>query len=249
MTVNEAQASRKPLRPDDRFFLCMALVAAVAVLVGFARSYFLVGAVFAPLPSALVHVHAVVFLSWIVLFATQISLVATRHVSLHRRLGTSAIALAALMIPLGLLTASARVARQLAHPGPDSMADVLDLYADPVFDILMFSVFVTLAFQNRSRPPVHKRLMLFATFSLLDAGFDRWSIFDPYPLWEVNLVCFVPLVLAVMAYDYWSAGAIPPVTLWSTVFLLTTQQVRHLFSQTVLWSRFAHFVAAHMPAF
>lgn len=243
---------RTPLvkvRPDDVFFLGMAAVAVVAVLIGFARSYFLAGMLFAPLPSLLVHIHAVVFLSWIALFVAQIALVTTQRVGTHQRLGLFGVALAGLMIVLGVLTATARVGRQLAHPGDETMADVLDLYADPLFDMLMFAVFVSAAFLNRSRPPVHKRLMLFATFSLLDAGFDRWHIFDPYPLWQVNLFCFVPLVVATLAYDKLSTGKIQAVTLWSSVFLLATQESRHFFSQTATWASVAHWAAAQMPRF
>jgi hypothetical protein len=243
------QASRGHLRSDDVFFLSMAVVAAIAVLIGFARTYFLAGMMLAPLPSLLVHIHAVAFLSWLALFAAQISLVATRQVSLHRRTGAFGFALAVLMVPLGLLTASARLARVLAHPGQDSIADVLDLYATPLFDMLMFSVFIYLAYRNRSRPAVHKRLILFGTFSLLDAGFDRWPIFDPYPLWQVNLICFVPLVLATMIYDRWSTGTIQRVTVWSAAFMLTTQELRHFISQTEPWAHFAYWVGAHVPPF
>jgi hypothetical protein len=249
MTVINWRASREHLRSDDVFFFCMAVVAAIAILVGFAHTYFLAGMMLAPLPSLLVHVHAVVFLTWIVLFATQISLIATRNVNLHQRVGAFGFALAAIMIPLGLLAASARLARQLAHPDQTSLADVLDLYAAPIFDMLMFSVFTYFAFRNRSRPTVHKRLILFATFSLLDAGFDRWSVFDPYPLWQVNLICFVPLVLATMVYDRWSTGIIQRVTIWSAAFLLTTQEIRHFISQTESWAHFAHGVAARVPPF
>lgn len=249
-TQMSARVLRTPLvkvRPDDVFFLGMASIAVIAVLIGFARSYFLAGMLFAPLPSVLVHIHAVAFLGWLVLFIAQIALVTTQRVRTHQRLGRLGVALAALMIVLGVLTATARVARQLAHPGEETMADVLDLYADPLFDMLMFVVFVSTAFVNRSHPPVHKRLMLFATFSLLDAGFDRWHIFDPYPLWQVNLVCFVPLVVATLAYDKFSTGRIQAVTLWSSVFLLATQEFRHFFSQTVAWASFSHWAAAQMP--
>lgn len=225
----------------------MAAVAVLAVLVGFARSYFLAGMLFAPLPSLLVHIHAVAFLSWIALFVVQISLVTTWRIGAHQRLGLFGFALAALMIVLGVLTATARVARQLAHPGEDTTADILDLYAAPLFDMLMFAVFISAALLNRTCPPRHKRLILFATFSLLDAGFDRWSIFDPYPLWQVNLFCFVPLVVATLAYDRLSTGKAQTVTLWSSAFLLATQESRHLFSQTAVWTNFAHWAAAQVP--
>jgi hypothetical protein len=63
MTVINWRASREHLRSDDVFFFCMAVVAVVAILVGFARTYFLAGMMLAPLPSLLMHIHAVVFLS------------------------------------------------------------------------------------------------------------------------------------------------------------------------------------------
>jgi hypothetical protein len=248
MAVTSTQA-RVHVRSDDWFFSGMAAVAAVAVGVGFARTYFLAGVFWAPLPNLLVHIHAVVFTSWILLLAAQISLVATRRVDIHRRLGLFGFALAALMIVLGVLTASDRLVRDSAHPGPDGIEGALDIYAVSIGDMLMFCTFVYLGYRNRLRPAVHKRLMIFATLSLLDAGFDRWPIFDPYPLWLVNLICFVPLVLLMMSYDRWALGRVQRVTLWSALFLLAAQQSRHLVSQTAAWYGLAAWLQHHMPHF
>jgi hypothetical protein len=239
---------RLGLRADDLFFSTMAAVALAVVLVGFARTYFLAGLFWATLPNLLVHIHAVVFTSWIALLITQVSLVTAQRVDLHRRLGQFGLALAGLMIVLGVLTASDRLVRDSAHPGPDGMEGVFDLYAVSIGGMLIFCIFAWLGYRNRFQPAVHKRLMLFATFSLLDAGFDRWPVFDPYPLWLVNLICFVPLVLLMMAYDGWSTGRVQRVTLWSTLFLLTAQQSRHLVSQTPAWQSFATWVRLHMPS-
>ena len=240
---------RLTIRADDLFFSAMAAVALVVVLVGFARTYFLAGLFRAPLPNLLVHIHAAAFTLWIVLLITQISLVTARRVDLHRWLGQLGVALAVLMVVLGVLTASDRLARQSANPGADSIEEANHLYAVSLADILMFGTFVYLGYRNRFRPVVHKRLMLFATFSLLDAAFDRWPVFDPYPLPLVNLVCFAPLVLLIISYDWWSTGRVQRVTLWSTLFLLTVQQGRHLLSQTAAWQSFALWVHLHMPSF
>ena len=103
----------------------------------------------------------------------------------------------------------------------------------PLADMLMFFTFAYLGFRNRTHPAVHKRLMLFATFALLDAGFDRWSIFDPYPLpGSVHVVCFLPLLAVLMAYDWWSTGKLQRVTLWASCFLVAVQQLRHPLSHT-----------------
>lgn len=71
----------------------MALLLLATVFVGFAPTYYLAGIVPAPesggviLPSAIVRAHAIVSTIWMLLFATQVSLVAAQRVHLHRRLG------------------------------------------------------------------------------------------------------------------------------------------------------------------
>ena len=190
-----ATATARPrlhFRNDNFFFSGMAAVALITVLVGFARTYFLAGLFRAPLPSLLVHIHGAVFTLWIILFITQISLVTARRVDFHRRLGVLGFVLAIVMIVLGMMTASASLARHVAQPGKGTVEEVRAFYAVPLGDMLMFSTFVYLGYRNRSQPAVHKRLMLFATLSLLDAGFDRWPVFYPYSLPVVNLIASHP---------------------------------------------------------
>ena len=237
------------LRYDNLFFSGMAAVALVAVLIGFARTYFLAGLLRAPLPNLLVHIHGAVFTLWIIFFIVQIALVTARGVDLHRRLGLLGFVLATLMILLGTVTASDRLARNVARPGTDAIEEVRAFYAVPLADMLMFSVFVYFGYHNRFQPAVHKRLMWFATLSLLDAGFDRWPVFDPYSLPVVNLICFTPLFLLMIGYDWWSKGKVQRVTIWSTIFMLFVQQSRHPLGHTAVWQNFAAWVAMHMPSF
>jgi len=240
---------RLHLRNDDVFFSAMAAVALIAVLVGFARTYFLAGLFRAPLPNLLVHIHGAAFTLWIILFIAQVSLVAARSVDLHSLLGVLGFVLAIVMILLGTVTASDRLARHVAHPGTETVEEVRSFYAVPLADILMFSTFVFFGYQNRLQPAVHKRLMWFATLSLLDAGFDRWPVFDPYSLPVVNLICFLPLLLLLIGYDWWSTGKVQLVSIWSAIFMLAAQQIRHTLGQTAVWQSFAAWVAMHMPSF
>ena len=126
---------RLTIRADDLFFSAMAAVALVVVLVGFARTYFLAGLFRAPLPNLLVHIHAAAFTLWIVLLITQISLVTARRVDLHRWLGQLGFALAVLMVVLGVLTASDRLARQSANPGADSIEEANQLGGHPALAV------------------------------------------------------------------------------------------------------------------
>ena len=237
------------LHYDNRFFASMAVVSLVVIFIGFARTYYLAGVFKAPLPNLLVHIHGVVFSLWILLFITQVSLVTVHRVDVHRRLGMFGFLLACLMVILGVLVATDRLARHAANPGTETVEEVRELYAIALADLLMFSTFVYFGFRNRTYPAVHKRLMLFATFALLDAGFDRWSIFDPYSLGLVNAVCFLPLVAALMAYDWWSAGRLQRVTLWASGFLVAVQQLRHPFSHTAAWQAFATWAQTHAISF
>ena len=138
-----ATATLRPrlyLRCNNLFFSGMAAVALFTVLVGFARTYFLAGLFRAPLPNLLVHIHGAAFTLWIILFITQISLVTARRVDLHRRLGLLGFVLAVVMILLGTVTASDRLARHVAQPGMDTTEEVRAFYSVPLADMLMFHV-------------------------------------------------------------------------------------------------------------
>jgi len=126
-----AARQRRKVRPDDLFFSGMAVVSLLAVLVGFARTYFLAGIFRAPLPNLLVHIHGAAFTLWIVLFVCQIGLVSVRRVALHRRIGLIGFVLAMVMIALGVLTASDRLARHSGAPVKETLEDVRAFYAVP----------------------------------------------------------------------------------------------------------------------
>jgi hypothetical protein len=55
-----AERMRRKVRADDLFFSGLAVVSLIAVLVGFARTYFLAGVFRAPLPNQLIHIHGAV---------------------------------------------------------------------------------------------------------------------------------------------------------------------------------------------
>ena len=60
----------------------------IIVLIGFSRTYYLKGWFGTPaLPGLLVHLHGIVMTSWVVLFVTQVSLVATGRTRTHQRPG------------------------------------------------------------------------------------------------------------------------------------------------------------------
>ena len=228
-----AARPRRTIRTDDMFFSGMAVVSLIAVLAGFARTYFLAGVFRAFLPNLLISRPRAVFTLWIILFVLQIGLVTTRRLGLHRRFGLVGLSLAALMVVLGLLAARDRLTRHVGEPGKDKQRTCVLSMPSHWADLPMFATFIGLGYRHRSNPAGHKRLIL-ATFVLLDAAFDRWSIFDPYPLPLVDLICFGLLVVT-MAYDWWLSGRMQRVTMWSTAFLLAVQQSRYPIGYSAGW--------------
>jgi hypothetical protein len=89
----------------------LAALIAATVLLGFAKTYFLAGLFAAKLPSLLVHVHGVLFTSWIALLTAQIILIALGRVRLHMRLGIVGMFLAPLMVIVGFATLFAAIRR------------------------------------------------------------------------------------------------------------------------------------------
>ncbi len=103
------------------------------------------------------------------LFIVQTALVAGRRVAVHRRLGVAGAVLAAAMIVAGTFTAIATAARGSAPAGVDPLAFLVI----PVFDMILFAIFVTAALALRRDKEAHKRLMLLAYISIIVAAVAR----------------------------------------------------------------------------
>ena len=165
------QPESRVSRRDRRFFVGMAIAAVATVFFGFAPTYYLksfthtaaypTGLPVSPSLPALVHVHALVFSAWILLFLAQTTLIAADRPHVHRRLGIAGAVLAPFMVILGVMTAM-KGGRDGWNPGgpyPDSLAFMIV----GLVDVLIFAAFVTAGLYFRRRAELHKRLMLLAT--------------------------------------------------------------------------------------
>ncbi len=105
MTATTIDAFRDKPEADRNAFLFLVALIWVGVLTGFdADSFDHIRRHGLDYP-LIVHVHAVAFVGWLVLFTTQVLLIRKARADLHRRLGLAAIGLAAVMIVLGPATA------------------------------------------------------------------------------------------------------------------------------------------------
>jgi len=173
MTVSQVDSQLDTLtargKVEDRFFVGMSVLLLATVLVGFAKSYFLAGLVRAPLPNKLIHVHAVFFSGWIVLLIAQASFISRKQFNLHRQVGLLGFGLACGMIVVGIMAATDSMTR-IKMVGP---FDMRTFYAVPMFDILVFAVLIFLAYRWRHDPATHKRLILIASITIVDAATGR----------------------------------------------------------------------------
>jgi hypothetical protein len=226
-------------RFENLFFCTIAFVILLSVFIGFARTYYLAGVFKAPLPNLLIHVHGAAFSLWILLLIAQTSLVATDRVDVHRHLGVAGFSLACLMVILGPLAATDFLRRQIASGGPAMEFSARAFYAIPLSDIFLFTILIFFAFRNRSNPPAHKRLILIATITLLDAAFARWPFSHTWWNLHIAQACSYPLLLSIIAFDLWSTRKIHPATLWPSISLVLLQQLRFPLGRTAVWQAFA----------
>lgn len=117
----------------------------------------------------IVHLHALLFVGWLVLFTVQVLLIRTRRPDLHRRLGMAMAWLIAPMVVAGLAAAWTveRIAG-LAQPHTD-----VQFLSINITDMLGFVTLAGAAVWLRRDPAAHKRLMLLSLFYLGTAGFAR----------------------------------------------------------------------------
>jgi hypothetical protein len=180
--MNEAHS---PRGFDRRVFALAALLFPAIVMAGFARTYYLSGFFNArPLPSAIVHVHGLLMTAWVVLFVTQVWLVSSKRVWLHRRLGLGGIGLGVLIVLTGVITAlrAAKFGSFSTPPGVDRLAFLIV----PTFDLIVFVILFGAAIRYRRQPAVHKRLMLLTAINFLPPAIARIPIASLQalgPLW------------------------------------------------------------------
>lgn len=220
----------------------MALAILAAIALGFARTFFLrpwFPEVPAP-PETFFIFHGAAFAAWVLLLVVQPSLVASGRADLHRAIGKLGVALAATMVALGVIGALIAARRATGFVGIP-MPGVQFLIV-PLFDMVLFASFVTMAIARRDDPQAHKRLMVLATLNLVTAAVARWP-FDimqggPPVFFGLTDAFLVPLVV----WDLVTRRRLHPVTLWGGLLIIVSQPLRLLLSGTEAWQGFGHWM-------
>jgi hypothetical protein len=223
------------LRRDRVFFVAMAVAIAATVFVGFAPTFYLRSRTpaMAALPLYL-QIHGTAFTAWILLFAAQAGLVAAGHRQRHRQLGWAGAVLAAVMVASGTLSGLLSMRREFAAGYEEEAAAFL---LTPFSAMFVFATLIAAAIVCRNRLETHKRLMLLATISLLDAAIARWPV--PFTADWMFLAATDLFIVVALAYDLATRGRVAAAYVWGTAVVIAGQVLRVVGGPTDAWRTLA----------
>lgn len=214
-----------------RFYVGITLILMAMVIRGFWPSYFgplFTGGVTRPW---VIHLHGAVFSGWMVLLLTQVSLIATGRMQVHRRLGNFGIAYGAFVLALGLVVSFAAPALHV-RAGEWTVDRAAGFLLLPLIDMVLFAGFFGAAIAYRRRPEIHKRLILAATVALAFAAVARMAFESPV----VFLVVWLSPLFAAMAFDVFTRRRVHPVHFISAA-VMAGAFVRIFFMESEGWLR------------
>jgi hypothetical protein len=228
------------------FYFYMALACAAVAFAGFAPTYWLPMAARTFKSNPIIHIHGLVFFSWTLFFAFQTWLAASGRVARHRTIGMIGVSFATAMTIFGAL-AAINAMKTAASLGLKDEGIAFAIV--PLSGILFFAVVFTLAVGAVRRPETHKRLMLLAAISILDAAVARWFLTflappgppGPPPVAVAlppALIAYLLLVVA-MVFDWRARGRPHPVYVYGGAALVAVKVLNLPISATSFWHSFA----------
>jgi hypothetical protein len=154
--------------------MSMHAVLLLAVLIGFAHTFYLRPLFSSRLLPSILYVHGAVLTVWFLLTVLQGWLVLTQRVALHRRTGYAVAIYAALVVVMGL-AADLRMVTEITSPkDPENI-----LFWGNLFSLVLFATYVSLAVIFRKHPEVHMRVVLLASISIVGPALARFADFLP----------------------------------------------------------------------
>ncbi len=229
----------------------MALACAAVAFLGFAPTYWLPLASGSFSATPVVHIHGLLFFSWTLFFAFQTWTAASGQVMRHRELGMIGVSLATAMTIMGFLV-SVNTMKRAAALGQTDAGIAFAIV--PLSGILFFAVVFALAVANRRKPEIHKRLMLLAGISILDAAVARWFLTflappgpagpPPVPITIPPALVAYLLVVVAIVHDWRTRGRPHPVYVYGGLALVAVKLLNWPISMTSVWHSLAGTVLA-----
>lgn len=239
LPVDPVSVRTPPVR--SRFYVAIGTFMCAIVLIGFWPSYFgpaLRGEIARP---AVIQVHGLIFVGWMVLLMAQVVLAARGQTRAHRQLGAWGIAYGVVVLVMGLI---AGVAAPVIHlsAGDWTRDRAAGFLLITLGDMALFGSLFAAAIVYRRRPEIHKRLMIGATVALLFAAVGRMSFISSV---VVSEVVWLSPMFVVLAYDWKHRGRVHPASVIATAWLFVGS-ARGLFLESEAWLRIGRAILGSM---
>ena len=221
------------------FFLIMAVAIAVTVAVAFSLFY---GAGLSSFDSPWwVHVHAVTFVGWIVLYVLQNTLVFKNDIALHRKLGRIGAGYAAWVVLVGLALTPLTLA---VGRSPPFFTPSYFLALDWV-NIAVFGALVYAGIRNRHRTDWHRRLMLCATVCVIAPALGRLIVLSGAAMTApVNAAFLLLYIVIAMLFDWTNRGRVHATYFWGAAALIVFAAATELLAVLPFFARAAARIAS-----
>lgn len=227
------------------FYVTMAGACAAIAPIGFSRRWLFPLATGTFDASAIVRLHGSITFGWVVFVILQSVLVATGRASSHRNMRLAGVSLGTPLVHTATQVAILLLAREQRTGGPSPREFSATL---PSIILLSAGLFGS-AIANVSRPEVHKRMMMLATFvivtpalarivQLIDGSVRRLVRND-----VAGLASDV-LVLIAIAHDTRKRGRPHPSYVVGGVCILSVQAATLLLRSTLAWHECTNWLAS-----
>lgn len=209
---NSAIGSNRRRRLKSPFFTFLGIVLLALAVAGFWPQYFSAVLGRSPEPNTqfwLIHMHAALFIVWLLFYVSQSALIMMGRTRTHTRLGPPLVAYGFVVFLIGLYASVALAQRLGVRESNFEVAAAFVFF--PLIDMLFFVGFLAIAVAYRRVPSLHKRAMFLATFSMAIVGLGRLVArlpFDSALIWQpINLA---PLLIAI-GYDLYVHRKLHPI--------------------------------------
>lgn len=230
-------------RPSDKnLFLVAAISFPLLVLIGYFKTYYFKTFFdVPPIANSLVHFHALVMSAWVLYFVAQFALIRTKNIKLHISMGFAGIALAALVIIVGMATAyNSHLVRNVAPMG----VEAYKFFIIPTTDMFLFILFFGGAIYFRKRPAEHKTLMLMTAINFSAAAIARIPVVPEQFIlpWAFGMPMLIALIC--LGWHTWRNRKINKVFAFAVFLFITSVPLRILISETAIWQRFTTWLSS-----
>ena len=243
-----AAASDTRVATERRFYVWLTGAILLTAFGGFTPSFWGRMATGAAVGAPILYVHGLLFSAWVVFLFVQSALVAGGQTLRHKDWGLAGVALAGMMafsVPVAVLNS-------IAVAEADGFGDSARRFAIvPLSHLILWATLLTVAFANVRRPEIHKRLVIVATASMLQAAIGRAirllaGVHDgigPSPPVQFTIPAGIAadlFIVAGMIYDWRTRGRPHRAYVIGGAAVLAVQLLVVPLSTTQFWMAFVH---------